>query len=80
MKIKTLEKADLPGDWNRIAPSDSTKDIGANSAASMASAVLSVPFAVVDRERNYLPLRSETEVSHRMPARGVGPGSGPVNR
>jgi hypothetical protein len=30
MKIKTLEKADLPGDWSRAVPRDSTKDIGTN--------------------------------------------------
>lgn len=54
VKVKTLEKADLPGDWNRAVPSDSTKDIGTNWASSLESAVLSVPSAVVDRERNYL--------------------------
>lgn len=54
MKIKKLERADLPPDWNKAVPSDSTRDIGTNWAASMETAVLSAPSAVVDRERNYL--------------------------
>ncbi|HXM43415.1 MAG TPA: RES domain-containing protein [Bryobacteraceae bacterium] len=54
MKIKKLQRADLPGDWNSAVPSDSTRDIGTDWAASMETAVLSVPSAVVDREKNYL--------------------------
>jgi len=54
MKVKKLEKAALPADWNRAVPSDSTKDIGTNWADSMETVVLSVPSAIVDRERNFL--------------------------
>jgi RES domain-containing protein len=54
MKIKKLEISDLPTGWNGPVPNDATRDIGTNWAASMETAVLSVPSAVIDRERNYL--------------------------
>ena len=54
VRIKKLEKSDLPGDWGGAVPSNSTKDIGTNWAASMETAVLSVPSAIVGRERNIL--------------------------
>lgn len=44
--------ADLPTHWNLAI--DATRDIGTDWANELTTAVLSVPSAVIPRERNYI--------------------------
>jgi RES domain-containing protein len=46
--------ADLPAEWDANEPIGANRDIGTNWAKELATAVLSVPSAVIPRERNYL--------------------------
>jgi RES domain-containing protein len=52
--ILTIEATDLPRGWKKAVAPKKTKDLGTNWVKSGASAVLSVPSAVVPNERNYL--------------------------
>lgn len=54
LSIQTVNDVALPFDWrNPVAP-DATKEIGTNWVRSNATAILSVPSAVMPHERNYL--------------------------
>jgi RES domain-containing protein len=59
--VVTINISDLPRGWNEPVPSASTKDIGTKWVRNATSVVLSVPSAVIPRERNYLmnPLHSD---------------------
>ena len=46
--------ADLPAGWDAGVPTDATRDIGTNWAKGLVTLVLSVPSAVIPRERNYI--------------------------
>jgi RES domain-containing protein len=52
--IRTIEEAELPKNWDDPVSIKKTKDLGTSWAKSGATAVLSVPSAVVPNERNYL--------------------------
>lgn len=49
-----LSIAELPGDWKQFPPPSSTQALGDQWVAKGASAVLSVPSAVLESERNYV--------------------------
>ena len=49
-----IEAQQLPGDWRTLGARDVLQDLGAAWLQSGATAVLSVPSAVVPAERNYL--------------------------
>ena len=52
--VTTLDPADLPKHWRRSPPSPEIQAIGDAWVDAASSAVLEVPSAVVDGERNYL--------------------------
>jgi RES domain-containing protein len=52
--IKSLSVADLLPGWDSNPVPDTTRDIGTDWAKGLATAVLSVPPAVIPRERNYI--------------------------
>jgi RES domain-containing protein len=52
--IQVISIVDLPQDWDTGAATDVTRDIGTNWANGLATAVLSVPSAVIPLERNYI--------------------------
>ncbi|MDD1750926.1 MAG: RES domain-containing protein [Methanothrix sp.] len=52
--IEKLKASDLPADWTREPPRDSTKDIGSKWARKAGTAVLRVPSVLVPRSWNYL--------------------------
>lgn len=54
LPVSVISVADLPVGWNTSEPIDMTRDIGTNWAKSHATAVLSVPSAVIPRERNFI--------------------------
>jgi RES domain-containing protein len=54
LAIPVLEIADLPGNWRTYPAPERLKDLGTAWARSGASLALSVPSAVVPRERNVL--------------------------
>jgi len=54
LPIQSIDVAALPPGWNAPLSPSSTKDIGTAWAVGKGSAVLSVPSAVIPRERNYL--------------------------
>ena len=54
LEITSLSVADLPSGWDAYPSIDDTRDIGTNWARGLTTAVLSVPSAVIPRERNYL--------------------------
>ena len=54
VSIRTIEEAELPKNWDDPVSIKKTKDLGTSWAKSGATAVLSVPSAVVPNERNYL--------------------------
>jgi RES domain-containing protein len=54
LRIERLDDASLPRDWRRSPAPDSLARIGSAWAAAAQTPVLSVPSAVVPRERNYL--------------------------
>ena len=54
LHIEEIDIASLPPDWKSPVPTNSTRDIGTDWVMRMDTAVLSVPSAVVDRERNFL--------------------------
>ena len=49
-----IDAEQLPGDWRTIGARDVLQDLGAAWLQAAATAVLSVPSAVVPAERNYL--------------------------
>ncbi len=54
VQIEKLKASDLPDDWTKEPPRDSTKDIGSNWVRKAATAVLRVPSVLVPRSWNYL--------------------------
>ena len=54
ISIRTIDETDLPANWSGPIATKKTKDIGTSWTKSAATAVLSVPSAVVPNERNYL--------------------------
>lgn len=54
VKIERLELSTLPRDWRRLPAPEALARIGSAWADSERTLVLSVPSAVVPRERNYL--------------------------
>ena len=54
LPITSLSVADLPSGWDAYPSIDATRDIGTNWAKGLTTAVLSVPSAVIPRERNYI--------------------------
>jgi RES domain-containing protein len=52
--VTLISIPDLPTEWNVSPPIDTTRQIGTTWASGLRSAVLSVPSAVIPRERNYL--------------------------
>jgi RES domain-containing protein len=54
LSITSLSVADLPSGWDAYPSIDATRDIGTDWAKGLTTAVLSMPSAVIPRERNYL--------------------------
>ena len=54
LPVTTIDESGLPRDWNSPVPSRKTRDLGTDWVTSRASAVLSVPSAIIPSERNYL--------------------------
>lgn len=54
IEIAVISLGDLPQGWDASEPIDTTRDIGTNWARKLVEAVLSVPSAVIPRERNYV--------------------------
>lgn len=52
--ITSLCVADLPSGWDTYPSIDATRNLGTNWSKGLTTAVLSVPSAVIPRERNYL--------------------------
>ena len=52
--ILVYTQAELPVGWDAAMPSKASKDLGTKWAKSKKSAAISVPSAVVPKERNYL--------------------------
>jgi len=52
--VATIRETDLPDGWNAPLAIKKTKDRGSDWVKSRATAVLSVPSAVIPNERNYL--------------------------
>jgi RES domain-containing protein len=52
--ILVYTQAELPAGWDAAMPSKASKDLGTKWAKSKKSAAISVPSAVVPKERNYL--------------------------
>ena len=50
----SLNSADLPQDWDRFPPPDSTQTIGTEWALKKKSVILKVPSTVIRKEFNYL--------------------------
>jgi RES domain-containing protein len=54
VRVVSLDEKDLPADWRAYPAPPSTKLLGTRWAQRGESAVLSVPSALIPRERNYL--------------------------
>jgi RES domain-containing protein len=54
LAIEPIDEAGLPADWSRMPPPDALADLGSGWLKAARSPILSVPSAVVRRERNYL--------------------------
>jgi RES domain-containing protein len=54
LAVRTINEIDLPAGWQNPMPLKFTKDLGTKWAGDKATAVLSVPSAVVPHERNFL--------------------------
>jgi RES domain-containing protein len=54
VSMETIDLATLPKGWDGAVPTDDTRVIGREWQQRADSAVLSVPSAIVPRERNYL--------------------------
>jgi RES domain-containing protein len=54
LPVTTIDAGTLPSAWDAALPSLSTKEIGTKWVGEGATAVLSVPSAVIPNERNYL--------------------------
>ena len=54
LAITSLSVADLPTGWDSYPSPRATSDIGTGWAKGLTTAVLSVPSAVIPRERNYI--------------------------
>jgi RES domain-containing protein len=54
LDVKVISIAELAPGWDANEATDVTRDIGTNWAKTFATAVLSVPSAVIPRERNYI--------------------------
>jgi RES domain-containing protein len=54
LPITTMPVADLPTGWDSNPSIEATRDIGTEWAKGLTTAVLSVPSAVIPRERNFI--------------------------
>ena len=54
LEITSRSVADLPSGWDAYPSIDATREIGTNWANGLTTVVLSVPSAVIPRERNYI--------------------------
>jgi RES domain-containing protein len=54
LDVKVISIAELAPAWDANEATDVTRDIGTNWAKALATAVLSVPSAVIPRERNFI--------------------------
>jgi RES domain-containing protein len=54
LSITSISVADLPAGWDSNPSLDATRNIGTAWANALDTAVLSVPSAVIPRERNYI--------------------------
>jgi RES domain-containing protein len=54
LTIEIVKIESLPRDWRRYPAPEALKDIGTAWASKAATAILSVPSAVIPEERNYL--------------------------
>jgi RES domain-containing protein len=52
--IEILPREDLPGDWNALPESNTTRELGTKWATEKRSAVLGVPSVVIPSELNFL--------------------------
>jgi len=52
--VRVISIDNLPAGWDANEPLDATRDVGTNWAKELATVVLSVPSAVIPRERKYL--------------------------
>ena len=52
--VERLDDERLPSGWSRMPPPEALAELGSDWISSARTAVLSVPSAVVARERNYL--------------------------
>ena len=54
LDVKVISIAELAPGWDANEATDVTRDIGTNWQKALVTAVLSVPSAVIPRERNYI--------------------------
>lgn len=54
IEATVISIADLPPGWDASVATDATRGLGTDWAKGLATAVLSVPSAVIPRERNYI--------------------------
>jgi len=52
--VRVIPISDLPPGWNASPPIGATRQIGTNRAWGLATAVLSVPSAIIPQERNFI--------------------------
>jgi RES domain-containing protein len=52
--IETLQREDLPDDWNALPESNTTREMGTKWAMEKRSAILGVPSVVIPNELNFL--------------------------
>lgn len=64
LAVRTLETDDLPGDWRTVEGHRRLKELGREWIDSAQSAVLSVPSAVVPRERNIVLNPNHPDFEH----------------
>lgn len=54
VRVEVLGGESLPADWNALAPTAGTQEVGRRWAEELRSAVLNIPSAIVPTEWNYL--------------------------
>ncbi len=74
VRIEVIRPENLPPEWNALAPTVATQEIGRRWAADLKSAVLRVPSAIVPTEWNYLlnpahPAFRQIRFTNSMPFR-----------
>ena len=68
--VEPIDESRLPSDWHRMPPPDALAELGSGWLAAARSPVLSVPSAVVPRERNYLLNPEHPEFERIVRGRG----------